>query len=80
MEVLRPQEDQHTLGGESVLAQLEARVLNVFRQLSKEEVAMARCRRKGFDLLDGVVGLMLADDQLEDIGAVELLPDLIEWF
>src|SRR4029453_8066499 len=50
MEVLRPQEDQHALGGELVLAQLDTGVLDVFRQLGKEEVAMARCRRKGLDL------------------------------
>jgi len=56
------------------------RILNIFRQLGKEEVAMARCRRKGFNLLDRVIRLMLASDQRKDIGAVELLPDLIKRF
>ena len=56
--VLRPQKDQHALGGELVLAQFYARVLNVLRQLRTDKIPVTRWRRECLDLLDGVVGFM----------------------
>ena len=78
VEVLGPEKDEHTLGGELVLPEFDAGVLQVFRQLGEDQCPVARGRGEGFDLLDGMVGLMLHSDQLEDIRAVELLPDLIK--
>jgi len=66
--VLRPQKDQHALGGELVLAQFYAGVLNVLGQLRKDKTPVTRWRRECLDLLDGVVGFMFPRDQLEDIG------------
>ena len=41
MEVLGPQKDEHTLGGELVLPQLDAGVLHVFRQLGEHQGPVA---------------------------------------
>src|SRR4051812_16097807 len=78
MEVLRPQEDQYTLGSQLVLAQLDAGVFNVLGELSENKFPVARWRGEGLHLLYRVIGFMLTGDQLEDIGAVQLLPDLIK--
>src|SRR5687767_15118440 len=41
MEVLGPQKDEYALGGELVLPQLDAGVLQVFRQLGEHQGAVA---------------------------------------
>src|SRR5262249_23122737 len=53
--LLGPQENYHPLRGEFVLPRFYARVLYVLRKLGKHKCPITGCRRKCFDLLDGVV-------------------------
>jgi hypothetical protein len=53
--LVRPQENHHPLRGQFVFPNFNARVLNVLGKLRKDKRPIPGCRRKGFDLLDGVV-------------------------
>src|SRR5215475_3397742 len=77
--LLGPQENHHPLRGEFVLPRFYARVLYVLRKLGKHKCPITGCRRKGFDLLDGVVRLVLAQGQLKHRVPVEFLPNVKEW-
>jgi hypothetical protein len=73
-EILCLEEEEYRRGLEIPAPCLDARVLDVLRELRVDECAVARGRREGLGLLDRLVALAAFGVELEDDIAVELAP------
>src|SRR5215510_9181579 len=75
--ILRTQKKAHTSSFQFVPSGFDAGVLDVFRELTQEHIAVGGGWGKGFRLADRLIRVVLAELQREDGRSPQLVPDVL---